>query len=278
MTRITLSEQMLSSAVRYAIGRMTYVVSMTCAEVRTAWEHLSAQTKAVITRDVEQALAQAESRGEHVGMQVDHHDWADLLAWIRARPTDEDTGPETGYPSEEELHRLAAFTGSPRELMEYAQSLWQGGAGTRVDVVERWGRQHHRVTLVTGGWSGCESVISVLHGTLAVMYAREWRYGGWYVFEFPSDLWDRDVSWDWSPRGHDDALPPQVADARDRLARLEQQVEAHRAYLTSLLGVTHPDPAEDCFVSALHHLEQHLTADSRTSPAASAPFEPTWAP
>jgi hypothetical protein len=276
MTQIHVNEQMLTSAVRYAIGRMTYVVSMTCAAVRGSWDQLSPQAQAVIARDIEHALAVAGGRGDTVSMDMDHRDWADLLTWIRERPVDDDSGPETGYPSDAELRKLATFTGSPRELMEYAQTLWRGGAGTSLKVVERWGRPHHRVSFVTGGWSGCESVIGVLNATLAVMYAREWRYGGMYVFEFPADLWESDVSWDWSARSHDDAMPPQVAEARDRLAHLEQQVEAHRAYLTSMVGVKHPDPHDDSFVDALLHLEQRLAP----APAAGAPvpFGPSWTP
>ena len=141
---VTLDEQMLVSAVRYALGRKTHLVWATCDQVRAAWPNLSRTARAVIIRDVTEALNDALTTGTLVGMEVDHRAWGQLVADIvsgdllEPKPDVDDdplTGPEHGYPSEEELQRLAAFRGTPRELIEYVQSLWRNGAGSKVETI-----------------------------------------------------------------------------------------------------------------------------------------------
>ncbi|MBU9945037.1 MAG: hypothetical protein KTQ12_10435 [Dermatophilaceae bacterium] len=68
----------LVGAVRYALGRATYIVADTAAEVRRCWPLLDARDRGVIRRDIAEALS---GRGP-LGMQMDHDVWADLLVWI----------------------------------------------------------------------------------------------------------------------------------------------------------------------------------------------------
>ena len=71
----------LVGAVRYALGRATYIVADTAAEVRRCWPLLDARDRAVIRRDLVEALDQSGL----LGMRMDHDVWADLLAWIDER-------------------------------------------------------------------------------------------------------------------------------------------------------------------------------------------------
>lgn len=70
-------EQMLISAVRYALGRATYIVGTTTDEVKRVWGELSENTRMVIRRDVCEAL----DRGQ-VGMEMDDSRWRHLIAFI----------------------------------------------------------------------------------------------------------------------------------------------------------------------------------------------------
>ena len=70
-------EQMLISAVRYALGRATYIVGTTTDEVTRVWGELSNNTRAVIRRDVCEAL----DRGQ-VGMEMDDSRWRHLIAFV----------------------------------------------------------------------------------------------------------------------------------------------------------------------------------------------------
>lgn len=75
---IPMDPLMLACAVRYALGRATYIVSDVAVEVRRCWPLLDARDRGVIRRDIAEALS---GRGP-LGMQMDHDVWADLLVWI----------------------------------------------------------------------------------------------------------------------------------------------------------------------------------------------------
>ncbi len=70
-------EQMLISAVRYALGRATYIVGTTTDEVKRVWVDLSENTRTVIRRDVSEAI----DRGQ-VGMEMDDSRWRNLIAFM----------------------------------------------------------------------------------------------------------------------------------------------------------------------------------------------------
>lgn len=72
---------MAMCAVRYCIGRMTYVVSDCCDWLRAVWPHLREHTRNIIRRDIDEAiddddkaLAQGMSR-RRIGMQCDSDQW-----------------------------------------------------------------------------------------------------------------------------------------------------------------------------------------------------------
>lgn len=228
---VVVDEQMLLSAVRYALGRMTGIVWATAKSVREAWPDLTLSARAVIARDIHRALNDATSRGALVGHAVDHKVWvslhADIVTGALTSPPDAasevSSGPEEGYPSEAELMRLAAFHGTARELVEYTQSLWRNGAGYKLErVTNSLGREDVVATFVTGGWSGCEEVIGVFGSTLARMYASEWRRGGLHSFTFPASVYDSTEPWDWAlPSGGPVPGAGPYKEVRDRLAALE---------------------------------------------------------
>lgn len=76
---MALGEDMLVSAVRYALGRSTYIVQTTADEVTAAWDDLSPRAQQVIRRDVQEALDGASAAGETLGMALDHQRWVRLL-------------------------------------------------------------------------------------------------------------------------------------------------------------------------------------------------------
>jgi len=77
MTRVTVDDGMMISAVRYALGRATYIVWDTCREVRAVWSDCSENTRRVIRRDVEDALPTGPQ-----GTSIDDDEWRSLLQWI----------------------------------------------------------------------------------------------------------------------------------------------------------------------------------------------------
>ena len=234
---VTIDEQMLVSAVRYALERKTYIVMSTCDSVRKAWPSLSLGARGVILRDIDTALDTAKAAGTTVGMAMDQQSWVSLLnditsgTLLEPKPAapddDEDLGPDQGYPSEDELQRLASFRGTPRELIEYVESIWRNGAGSVVTRAKNhWGKEEVIATFVTGGWSGCESIISTLNRTLAISFSHSWQRGGAHSFAFPAKVYDSDKSWDWELLLHEPASDRgPYAYLRDRLATLEAAVD-----------------------------------------------------
>lgn len=77
---------LLVGAVRYAMGRRTYVVDATAETVRRHWRDLDQVQRDVIRRDVREALESAHRLGRELGGQCDHATWVLLLAWMEAAP------------------------------------------------------------------------------------------------------------------------------------------------------------------------------------------------
>ena len=75
--RVTIADTMLISAVRYALPRMTYIVSWTVDEVIRVWDDLSENAQVVIARDVKQAKEDGV-----FGMPMDADSWERLLNHI----------------------------------------------------------------------------------------------------------------------------------------------------------------------------------------------------
>lgn len=77
--RVTVDDTMMISAVRYALGRMSYIVSWTVDETIRVWEGMSKNTRTVIERDVRRAKEEGV-----VGMSIDDEQWDRLLNFIGA--------------------------------------------------------------------------------------------------------------------------------------------------------------------------------------------------
>lgn len=80
---------LLISAVRYALGRQTYIVGETCRLVREHLGSADVNSQLVIARDIAQEL----SRGQ-VGHACDDRAWRDLLQWLGA-----DAPPKRSTPN-----------------------------------------------------------------------------------------------------------------------------------------------------------------------------------
>lgn len=95
---------------------------------------------------------------------------------------------EDEYPSDYALDVVSHFHGTPCQLVELIAHLWRWK--DLVQVRAPW-RGEIEVSLVTGGWSGNESVIRALDGT--VFGLRWWettKRGGLYVYKVRADDWN----------------------------------------------------------------------------------------
>lgn len=73
-------ESILLSAVRYALGRRTYIVSITCGYVKRVLHNLSYNTLFVMERDI---IEHGRFGEDAYGDDMDLKDWMDLLNNIR---------------------------------------------------------------------------------------------------------------------------------------------------------------------------------------------------
>lgn len=103
---------------------------------------------------------------------------------------------EDGYPTDQALDRVSTFTGTAEEMTAYVQSLMHNGRATVEDFTDDFGRPGKRLVLVTGGWSGCESVVSALRGTMFHHLGWESSFrGGKHTYTFSPDQWDMSFHW-----------------------------------------------------------------------------------
>ncbi len=100
---IQVSEPVVISAVRYALGRATYIVNWTVNETIRLWPDLSANTRNIIRQDVEDRFALAERDPRLLGMECDRQDWRRLLDHISTfeHPTPDGEEPQHMNPDEE---------------------------------------------------------------------------------------------------------------------------------------------------------------------------------
>lgn len=81
---IRIPDWMVVDAVRYALGRATYQVSVTCQWLREQWPSLPESTRQQISRDIEQEFVRAEAAGGMIGMACDHREWERIRALYAA--------------------------------------------------------------------------------------------------------------------------------------------------------------------------------------------------
>lgn len=83
---VTVPSWVVLNAVRYAIGRATYVVGQTCEMVRAVWKDLDEHTRPIILRDLQESADRDSRVGWDVlGMDCDRREWLALLDWIKAQ-------------------------------------------------------------------------------------------------------------------------------------------------------------------------------------------------
>lgn len=80
---MTMKETVVICAVRYALGRMSYVVSDVCDYVNFHTEELSSGCIRVIMRDIDEELAMCHRVGKTCGMECDEAEWVKLLEVLR---------------------------------------------------------------------------------------------------------------------------------------------------------------------------------------------------
>jgi hypothetical protein len=96
------------------------------------------------------------------------------------------------YPTDEALDALASFTGTPGEFLQAVHRQWNDGHG-RWDEARLSGDRAEqpgtRVVLVTGGWSGNESVIAAVQDTMFhLMFWYSSTRGGLHEYRVPETL------------------------------------------------------------------------------------------
>jgi hypothetical protein len=103
---------------------------------------------------------------------------------------------EDGYPTYESLTAIETFVGTPEALIEYATALFHGGYITVEDVVHHFGRAVKRVTFITNGWSGAESVLGALshHTIFHMLFWESSHRGGKAIYEIPISRWTEPAS------------------------------------------------------------------------------------
>lgn len=76
---MSVDEQILICAVRYSLGRMSYIVNVVCQYVTYKRKNLSRECINIIIRDIEEEMERYHRAGERLGMECDERDWCELL-------------------------------------------------------------------------------------------------------------------------------------------------------------------------------------------------------
>lgn len=80
---MNLEEQIIICAVRYALGRMSYIVSDVCEYVRFKKDELSDECKKIIARDIKDEYQFYHRQGKTLGMEYDEQNWMRLLEMLK---------------------------------------------------------------------------------------------------------------------------------------------------------------------------------------------------
>ena len=76
-------EQILICAVRYALGRMSYIVGVVAEYVAVKQPELSKECINIIIRDIEEELKRYHDVGQTLGMECDERTWLRLLERLK---------------------------------------------------------------------------------------------------------------------------------------------------------------------------------------------------
>ena len=80
---ITPDETIIICAVRYALGRMSYIVGGVCQYVTFKRKTLSMECLEIIIRDIEEELERYHNAGQMLGMECDEKQWTRLLELLK---------------------------------------------------------------------------------------------------------------------------------------------------------------------------------------------------
>lgn len=80
---MTQEELILMCAVRYALGRMSYIVSVVCDYIKVKHKNLSQYCINIIIRDIEEELERYHNSGHTLGMECDEKQWVQLLNFLK---------------------------------------------------------------------------------------------------------------------------------------------------------------------------------------------------
>ena len=102
-----------------------------------------------------------------------------------------------GYPSEAELRYVEEADWiklGPQLLFTYVSTIWSSYGWTSIEKrLDPSARPCRVITLVTGGWSGNEDIISSLRrACLGIPWGSWWlesKRGGYFAFEVPEQQW-----------------------------------------------------------------------------------------
>lgn len=78
-------EVILICAVRYVLGRKTYVVEAVCCYLVASWDAISDKCKRIIRRDIKQELERCHQVGKLCGMKNDDERWRQLLEELKEK-------------------------------------------------------------------------------------------------------------------------------------------------------------------------------------------------
>lgn len=76
---MTPDEQILICAVRYALGRMSYIVGDVCDYVKLKVDDLSEECKNIMIHDIHDSISYHHRIGQTVGFECDERCWINLL-------------------------------------------------------------------------------------------------------------------------------------------------------------------------------------------------------
>lgn len=76
-------EMILICAVRYALGRMSYIVGVIAEYVAVKQPELSKECINIIIRDIEEELKRYHDAGQKLGMECDERTWLRLLERLK---------------------------------------------------------------------------------------------------------------------------------------------------------------------------------------------------
>lgn len=86
---ISPDESILICAVRYALGRQSYIVGEVAQYVFYKRKTLSVECINIIVRDIEEEMERYHAAGQKLGMECDEKIWAKLLEVLKSNERDQ---------------------------------------------------------------------------------------------------------------------------------------------------------------------------------------------